>query len=683
MKTSVLLFASILLSLTGAASNAWSQTDWVPTNGPYGGTIYCYAVSGEHIFAGTPSGGVFLSTNDGATWSAVNTGLTNSTIHDLAVVGTNVFAATEDGVFISHDNGAHWASASNGLTNTRVFSLTVSGTKLYASTNLPGSYVTTDNGSNWSIANADFTDISVRIFAGSGPNLYGIAWNDTTGLSAISYSSDFGNNWQRIETHGTINIQNLLVRDSVLTAMAYGIGIMQSTDQGAHWTYMGRPPMSDHVYALLSLDTNLIMGSDEGVYSSSDGGTTWKKYDVGISENIPVFALAKKGSTLLAGTEQHGTLRSIDTGLTWSSSNAGLSTTSINALATSGASLFAGAGKVGGVISDDNGTTWKAWNKDLPDILVRGYFVRKNDILASTDSGLFRSLDNGTNWTKFSSFNQISTFAESGSNLFGGGYGMVFRSSDDGVTWKNVFTDEVYIMFAIAAIGNNLCAATSSGVYVSDDDGTTWKNNFDFPEFTSCSAAIVNGSNFFVGTTHGVFLSTNGGTNWTARNSGLTDTSIAALVASGSNIFAGTANGEVFLSTDNGSNWRSVGSGLPTARIFLLATNGVYLFAGTGGASLWRHALADFGISSVSAGPQSRLGISISPNPSNGIMTVHDAPANLVRVAVSTILGETVLELLHPNASEFTLDVSKLPAGTYFAQFAMPGTIVTRKIVKE
>jgi hypothetical protein len=52
--------------------------------------------SGENTFAGTDSG-VFLSTNNGASWTAVNTGLTYPRVQSLAVLGTNLFAGTYGG----------------------------------------------------------------------------------------------------------------------------------------------------------------------------------------------------------------------------------------------------------------------------------------------------------------------------------------------------------------------------------------------------------------------------------------------------------------------------------------------------------------------------------------------------------------------------------------------------------
>jgi len=75
--------------------------------------------------------------------------------------------------------------------------------------------------------------------------------------------------------------------------------------------------------------------------------------------------------------------------------------------------------------------------------------------------------------------------------------------------------------------------------------------------------------------------------------------------------------------------------------------------------------------------------ISLSPNPTSGMIIVHNAPENILNVTVSSILDESVIELARPNAPEFTLDLSKLPPGTYFARFSLPSAVITRKIMKE
>ncbi|MBO9336017.1 MAG: hypothetical protein J7455_15175 [Roseiflexus sp.] len=46
------------------------------------------------LYAGTYGGGVFKSTDGGATWSAVNMGLTTSRVHALAMDSTMLYAGT-------------------------------------------------------------------------------------------------------------------------------------------------------------------------------------------------------------------------------------------------------------------------------------------------------------------------------------------------------------------------------------------------------------------------------------------------------------------------------------------------------------------------------------------------------------------------------------------------------------
>ena len=86
-------------------------TNWSPwtacNNGlPPDVRPYAFAVSGTNLFAGTYGDGVFLSTNNGASWTAVNNGLTDLYVWALAVSGTNLFAGTYgSGVFLSTNNG--------------------------------------------------------------------------------------------------------------------------------------------------------------------------------------------------------------------------------------------------------------------------------------------------------------------------------------------------------------------------------------------------------------------------------------------------------------------------------------------------------------------------------------------------------------------------------------------------
>ena len=74
------LFAS-QAGTVSAGTNVWTSI------GPEGGRILALAIdpaAPSTIYAGT-WGGVFKSTNGGAAWSAVNTGLTNTDVYALAI----------------------------------------------------------------------------------------------------------------------------------------------------------------------------------------------------------------------------------------------------------------------------------------------------------------------------------------------------------------------------------------------------------------------------------------------------------------------------------------------------------------------------------------------------------------------------------------------------------------------
>src|ERR1035437_3699340 len=118
MKTTKLFFLIVILAIVSAAP---LRAQWVQTNGPYDGDVRCFAVSGTNLFAGTDVG-VFLSTNNGTSWAAVNTGLTFSDIFALAVSGTNLFAGTRDGgIYLSQNNGTSWAAINTGLTGDALY----------------------------------------------------------------------------------------------------------------------------------------------------------------------------------------------------------------------------------------------------------------------------------------------------------------------------------------------------------------------------------------------------------------------------------------------------------------------------------------------------------------------------------------------------------------------------------
>jgi hypothetical protein len=160
-----------------------------------------------------------------------------------------------------------------------------------------------------------------------------------------------------------------------------------------------------------------------------------------------------------------------------------------------------------------------------------------------------------------------------------------------------------------------------------------------------------------------------------------------SLSLNGQNIFGAnfmiSAGSLKFYSTDKGKTWidlpSATGDGRPNYVSCILVSGDNFILS-SGNSGLWYYALGSLAVKTT---VETQLNISLSPNPTTGIITVYNAPANILHVTISSILGESVIELARPNALEFTLDLSKLPPGTYFARFSLTNEVITRKIVKE
>ncbi len=231
------------------------------------GDVFAFAKSASDLFAGT-TGGVLLSTDEGTTWTAVNTGLpTDPRVRALAVSGGNLFAGCYvDGVFLSTDNGASWSNT--GFQGTNVTAFAVLGTNLFVGTGGFGVYLSADNGTSWTTASAGLTP-DVRCLAVSGSNLFA----GTYGGDAIYLSTNNGTSWTAVNTGlTTFVVHALAVSDTNLIAGARD-GTFLSTDNGANWTLAS--PKTE-VRALAVSDTSLFAGfSGSGVDGSTNGGTSW------------------------------------------------------------------------------------------------------------------------------------------------------------------------------------------------------------------------------------------------------------------------------------------------------------------------------------------------------------------------------------------------------------------------
>jgi hypothetical protein len=286
-----------------------SDAQWLQTNGPGGGGINCLTVIGTRLFAGTSSGGVFQTTNDGLTWVPMNNGLPNgipvlSFAIDSASTGPAMFAGTLAHVFRSTDYGTSWTASYSGITNPTIYSLIVTtgiagDTNLFAGT-FGGVFRSTNGGVSWTEVNSGLTNTTAYALQAIGTNLF----VGTLG-GGVFLSTNDGTSWAQANQGLTNqNISALAKRGTNLFA-GTGSGVFLSTDSGTSWA-AASSGLTGIVLALAVNGTSVFAGTDSGIFHSPNDGANWNDVSTGFPTADEVWALALSGPTLYAGAAFNG-----------------------------------------------------------------------------------------------------------------------------------------------------------------------------------------------------------------------------------------------------------------------------------------------------------------------------------------------------------------------------------------
>jgi hypothetical protein len=151
-----------------------SGTTWDTTSLGYTYELPCIAIGDTYLFVGFRAGtnnwggnGVFSSTDFGATWELVNSGLSDTNIVSLFAVGGTLFAGTEHGAYRSTNKGTSWTPANSGLVDIPVscFAVNTDGGILFAGTLDNGVFLSTNNGIDWTPVNSGLMDSTVKSLA--------------------------------------------------------------------------------------------------------------------------------------------------------------------------------------------------------------------------------------------------------------------------------------------------------------------------------------------------------------------------------------------------------------------------------------------------------------------------------------------------------------------------------------
>lgn len=609
------MFVRVCLSYAAAAAlfapAAMAQEIWTSTGGPDGSRLVDMSSSGQTVLAGSP-GGVFLSQDAGRNWVRSDSGLgLLPFVTAVELIGSHAIIGTREGViFAADDPGGTWQEVSSPVPDAAVERFLADGDRLYmilreVDLGVGGTlWMSTDQGTSWDQIE---TGMPIGDVYASGQTIF--VWGldpESSFLAVLRRSTDGG---QTFETLGGLGGQNGLPAFStylrpiisVEDALFVGSdqGVYSSTDGGDNWL-ITQPPAAHGmgVAELVSDGTRVFLagsrrqggGSQEvgpGVWSTDDLGQTWVRADDG----LPVSTLRTTHRMLLTDdglllSGKHISVYRLDSGLqTWARSDAGMDSSLVRALAASSTAVFANVANSDEVWRyDGGGWAFQSLGVSSPQrqarvlsLATEGAFV----FAGMQVDGIYRSEDDGLTWNA----------ANSGVPQYNGTGGLQYREIE-----------------AFAASGGFVFAGTGIGIEFFDQGFNTSGG--------------------------GALRSADGGNSWTRINSGLPIVErndfgdpiydpIGCMGIVGGVVLAGHSRIGIYRTTDNGVMWAEANVGLPqtssgvfpsftsmaTLQDVLYAsadgpgsTSGVYKSTDGGLAWSWTSAgLPDRGLNSVAA----------------------------------------------------------------------------------
>lgn len=475
---------------------------------------------------------------------------------------------------------AQWQNM-HGPNGGEITFMTASASNIFASLWTPAGSLwrSTDNGINWE--KKSFGNTLIRDFMEKNGKLYAVV--DTKGMYV---SSDNGNSWT-LKSNGLpfIGLQKIGVYGQTILISVISSKLYRSTDNGDSFSLITVP--TGLAFALTQ--NNYFLGSNNGVYKSTDDGLTWFASGLtGSSLNVLTF----NGSNLIAGTNNNGIYYSTDYGSSWTQRNNGLTTLKIKTLCFSGANTFCGTDS-GIFISSNNGITWISIGNELTG--NSNFIMASNTttVFAGTGtSGVYSTTNNGTNWSSIGiSAMDVGCITSDGTNIFAStdiAYsssrirGGIYKYNIATSRWQKLYKDDndySFSYYSLIVNGSSIYASKRNpydvgGIIYSSNLGVTWTDigmNYNI-----IRALINSGPNIIAGGQFGTYVTSNNGVSWDSTT-GL-KMSIFALGKSATKVFAGPIYG-IYQSTNNGVTWTVSSSTINYVNAF--KTYGSVIFAAT------------------------------------------------------------------------------------------------------
>lgn len=596
--------------------------------GPDGGDVRSLAYdphNPDHLFLGTNTGTMFVSTDGGHSWAHfAHFGSGDDYVLDhiaidpqnpnkMYVAAWSVENQQAGDLFRSKDGGKNWEALS-GMhgKSIRAMAIAASDSSVLVAGALDGVYRTSDGGNSWSRISSSSAEIknieSIAVDPKNPNTVYAGTWH-------LAWKTpDGGATWQHINK-GMIDDSDVfsVIVDSTNPSIVFASacsGIYKSETAGDLFKKIQGIPFSARRTRVLKMDPSnpkiVYAGTTEGLWKTTDEGTTWKRVtnpEVVVND---VMVDPRNSSRVLLATDRSGVLASDNGAETFTASNHGYThryVSSILADNHDAGTIYVGVvndKEQGGVFfSHDGGQHWmqKAnglGGRDVFSLQQAG----DGALIAGTNRGIFMLDHNASEWHPINNIlnetvsyhtvkkgtRKVSVASKtakrevleakvnyvdvSSKRWIAATSAGLFTSTNEGKSWTGGAVMGKNDFVSVGANGSLVAAATRTNVIFSTDGGSAWQQAA-LPNWLTAirSVTITPDGQMLMASREGAFRSSDSGATWEHMMNGLPDKNVSSISydSKGKRLLATSmATGVVFESHDGGRSWnRGPDSGYP------------------------------------------------------------------------------------------------------------------------
>ena len=557
-----------------------SESRWLPTSGPGGGSVFdVFATSGGTVYAFSQAGIYRLASNATA-WVPVAVDAPTGALQvPMAEYDGVLYLVSKDTVFTSTDDGETWREFCARPEGNAVGLVIADGAQqadrtMYLALQNKGVFRSTDAGEQWVLLNNGLIGRAISKVAAIGDTVF-------AGTDSGLYRLDAGV-WERLLVDVSGSIYSLAVSEDNL--------------------YVGTSPdflalqqigSKSGKVAQAMYDNNSSLSR---VFHSADLGTSWTEITP-TDESRPIIAplgisLLVADKTILAQSIIQ--FRSRDGGQNWTTLRFEVDSLIQNAFPSVAVNenTFYKAGPTGIHRTTDGGESWHLFMNGMMGARIQDLVGINNRLYVHTKEGIAQSTDGGESWRDVG-INDSSVKPKPVREE------LAHLNSSAG-SRLTVVANVLYVMspekdglrvFSLSADGNVLTpvqavpafevdvrsielAADSevakqvrlSGVPENIDDLYAWFRK----RHERIGAFVVSGKTFYAEYKRKLFKWQPGDLNW--KDTGLMDTGEQPdgdlkygfrLAVSGETVYVGKRSGKLFQSLDSGNSWRDITPNLP------------------------------------------------------------------------------------------------------------------------